>query len=284
MKRQFLYLLGISIASLILNGCYVNSHAQGTIVIPSESHSHTTIIRRYPTPPHAPAHGYRYYAYDHELQYNSGFGVYVVIDSPDMYFYDDHYIRYYGGHWQIRNRLQDVWRPAGKNDIPHKLRKARRLQRAEHHEHKHHGREERYEERRHYKRDHDNHAEREYGNGHDRHPKHGHHLRHNDHDLRYDSRAGAYVVEKRPGIYFYNNRYLRWNRGIWQSSNKLNGVWRPAKKQQVPGKLLKSTVRKKQKHTRKKQRHEGQQYEEYREHEERQERSHNRLQGIWQGN
>ena len=58
--------------------------------------------------------------------------------------------------------------------------------------------------------------------------------------MTYDSRVGAYVIVKQPDVYFYNNRYIRHQRGAWQTSNKLNGAWQPAKKNEVPDKLIKA--------------------------------------------
>lgn len=50
-------------------------------------------------PPHAPAHGYRAKQQGHELVYDSGLGVYVVVDLPNVYYYDGIYYRYDHDHW-----------------------------------------------------------------------------------------------------------------------------------------------------------------------------------------
>ncbi len=266
MKRNPVFIL-LSVLSLsTLSSCFQNAQMRGVLVIPTETHSHTTtVISRYEPPPFAPANGFRQHYYDRELQYDSGFGAYVVIGSPGLYFYDNHYIRYYDNRWQSTNRLQGVWRPAGNRDVPGKLR--------ERHARQHHAREHR-EESRHERHEakHERHEERREA------PRHGHRRHYQNHELSYDSRVGAYVIINQPGIYFYNKRYLRWNRGAWQSANKLNGTWRPAKKQYVPNDLMKRRHRNKRENTHEKKKH----YDDN--HEDRQHKQRNQLQDVWRGN
>ena len=75
-------------------------------------------------PPHAPAHGYRYKNPDgHELEYDSGLGVYIVVRVPDTYFANNLYIRLSSdGRWLVSASLDRGWRPAPGNEIPHKLK------------------------------------------------------------------------------------------------------------------------------------------------------------------
>jgi hypothetical protein len=64
----------------------------------------------YGPPPHAPAHGYRHkHRHGGELVYDSGLGVYVVIDLADHYYYDNHYYRYHQGGWQVSVRMSGPW-------------------------------------------------------------------------------------------------------------------------------------------------------------------------------
>ncbi|MCM2284472.1 MAG: hypothetical protein NDI81_06805 [Desulfobacula sp.] len=76
-------------------------------------------------PPHAPAHGYRHKHPDgHELEYDSGLGVYIVVRNPDTYFDNNLYIRMYSdGRWFVSASLDRGWRPASEDEIPYKLKK-----------------------------------------------------------------------------------------------------------------------------------------------------------------
>ncbi len=70
-------------------------------------------------PPHAPAHGYRHKHY-HDLMFDSGLGVYIVVGRPDYYFWDKRYYRYYDGYWQFSSKIDGRWyRDDGK--VPRKL-------------------------------------------------------------------------------------------------------------------------------------------------------------------
>jgi hypothetical protein len=75
-------------------------------------------------PPHAPAHGYRHKHPDgHELEYDSGLGVYIVVRVPDTYFGNNLYIRMSSdGRWLVSARLDRGWRLASGNEIPYKLK------------------------------------------------------------------------------------------------------------------------------------------------------------------
>ncbi|MBN4079249.1 hypothetical protein JYT26_01275 [Beggiatoa alba] len=230
MNRKHVYILLIALSLASLGGCY----GRGLLVIPAETHrySSTTIITHRGPPPHAPAHGYRYRHFDHDLRYDTGFGAYVVINSPGLYFYNDHYMRYYADSWQITNRLEGTWRPALGNDIPRKLKMAK------------HRDKDRYSKRHRRDNKHDNGHHREQHQA----PQHGHRRHHNGHDLSYDSDIGAYIIDKRPGLYYYNDRYFRQYRGSWQSTHKLNGTWRAANRKEVPRKLRKNRKDKHNKH------------------------------------
>lgn len=71
-------------------------------------------------PPHAPAHGYRHKHYKHDLVFDSGLGVYVVLDKLDHYFWNSHYFRYRDGEWQFATDLDGRWyRDDG--SVPRKL-------------------------------------------------------------------------------------------------------------------------------------------------------------------
>lgn len=61
-------------------------------------------------PSHAPAHGYRYKYHGHDLVYDSGLNVYVVVGQPGVYFYDGIYYRYARDHWYYTFDLNKNWR------------------------------------------------------------------------------------------------------------------------------------------------------------------------------
>ncbi|NOX90913.1 MAG: hypothetical protein GXP18_00245 [Gammaproteobacteria bacterium] len=230
MKRNRFFILGIAPFVGFLSGCYAGNLPHGTVIVPVGGLAPTTtVITHYEPPPHSPAHGYRHSYYNHRLQFDTGFGAYVVIGNPGLYFYNNYYMRFYSGGWQISNRLGNPWLPAHQNNIPHQLRKLHT--------------------QKHWRHDDDV--------RHDEAPRHGYRRHHQGHELSYDSHAGAYVIPKRPGIYFYNNRYLRHHRGRWQSTNKLHGAWRPAKKQHIPGTLMKIKHFKKDTHD-KREKHKNQ--------------------------
>jgi len=89
-----------------------------------------TLVKKsqgYGPPPHAPAHGYRYkHQHGVEMRYDSGLGVYVVIEIPDMYFNDGLYIRWSEkGYWEVGSYYKGPWRMALKNEVPYKLDKAK---------------------------------------------------------------------------------------------------------------------------------------------------------------
>jgi len=208
MKKTRFYTLSITLSFGLLSGCYAGAQTRATIVVPVESQPHTTtIVRRHAPPPHAPAHGYRYRHYDNDLQYDSGFGAYIVIGTPGLYFYGGNYMRRHNNRWQITGRLRNAWRPAGEHDIPLLLRNTR---------------------------------------PHNAAPRHGFRRTYQGHELSYDTGVGAYAIIDRPGVYFHNNRYLRRHNGVWQSSKKLNGGWLSATERHVPRKLKKAKHSKKQ--------------------------------------
>jgi hypothetical protein len=233
MSHPRIYHLLITCSLLPLSGCYADSALRAGVVVPVESHSAPVVVHRATPPPHAPAHGYQYQQHGNQLRFDASFGAYVIVNQPGLYFYNDRYMRYYNNGWQTTNRLEGVWAPARSSDIPHKLRKSRR-----------HAREERREERREYRRE----ERREHRGEYRETPRHGDRRRYNGHDMSFDSDIGAYAVNNRPGIYVHNNRYLRKQRGVWQSSNRLNGTWRRAENEQLPRKLKAIRKLRKEKH------------------------------------
>jgi hypothetical protein len=72
-------------------------------------HYHDPGYSRGGPPPHAPAHGYRHKQSNHDLVFDSGLGVYVVLGRPDYYFWDNRYYRYHDGHWQFSADVDGRW-------------------------------------------------------------------------------------------------------------------------------------------------------------------------------
>lgn len=76
-------------------------------------------------PPHAPAHGYRHKHNKHDMIYDSGVDVYVVVGWQDHYFDNGFYFRYHDGRWQISATLGSGWKDARQRDVPRKLYKSK---------------------------------------------------------------------------------------------------------------------------------------------------------------
>ena len=90
--------------------------------------SHPHHERGYGPPPHAPAHGYRHKqkranGADLELVFDSEMGVYVVVDIPDRYYWDGHYLRFEDGRWSASVDLDGGWESRSDDSLPPGLRK-----------------------------------------------------------------------------------------------------------------------------------------------------------------
>lgn len=77
-------------------------------------------------PPHVPAHGYRHkHQHGVELEYDSGLGLYIVVEMRGVYFHNGLYIRLSDGHWTVAAHFNGPWRAAAKGEVPSKLEKAK---------------------------------------------------------------------------------------------------------------------------------------------------------------
>lgn len=83
--------------TLLLGGCFPHIH-----------HDHDRGYDRGP-PAHAPAHGYRKKMHNHDMSFDSGLGVYVVVGSPGFYFWDDFYWRLRDGFWVRASAFDGPW-------------------------------------------------------------------------------------------------------------------------------------------------------------------------------
>lgn len=82
--------------------------------------------RGYGPPPHAPAHGHRHKQHGLELVYDSGRGVYVVLELPNHYFFEGRYYRILGNHWQVGIHIDGPWQSVSEKSLPPGLREGRK--------------------------------------------------------------------------------------------------------------------------------------------------------------
>jgi len=73
-------------------------------------------------PPHAPAHGYRHKYEGVELVYDSGRGVYVVVDFPLHFYFEGSYYRYHEPHWEVSVHVEGPWESISEEALPPGLR------------------------------------------------------------------------------------------------------------------------------------------------------------------
>ena len=78
--------------------------------------------RKHGPPPHAPAHGYRHKYQSVELVYDSGRGVYVVIDFPNHYYFKGHYYRLGEIQWEVGVSFEGPWKIISYEKLPKGLR------------------------------------------------------------------------------------------------------------------------------------------------------------------
>ena len=77
----------------------------------------------YAPPPRSPAPGYHQLYRGHDIRYDANLGVYVVLDLPNHYFYNDHYYRFHSGHWYYSRDLDEHWRRYDERKLPPGLAK-----------------------------------------------------------------------------------------------------------------------------------------------------------------
>ena len=73
-------------------------------------------------PPHAPAHGYRHKQHGVELVYDSGRGVYVVIDLPNHYYFKGRYYHRGEIQWEVGVHIDGPWEFISEDELPKGLR------------------------------------------------------------------------------------------------------------------------------------------------------------------
>lgn len=73
-------------------------------------------------PPHAPAHGYRHKQQGVEIVYDSGRGVYVVVDFPLHFYFEGRYYRFHEPRWEVGVHIDGPWESVSEKAIPPGLR------------------------------------------------------------------------------------------------------------------------------------------------------------------
>ena len=89
---------------------------------------HPVVVHESGPPPWAPAHGRRHKHPKHQgddakLVFDSGLGVYLVVDLPDHYFLEGRYFRHHKGGWLVSATLEGPWVVGKSKDLPPGLRK-----------------------------------------------------------------------------------------------------------------------------------------------------------------
>ena len=118
--KHLLIGLFTSILTLSMAGCGPRS---GGVIVHSDIRPAPRYVRPAP-PPRAPAHGYRHrHSSGVDVEFDSGLGVYFVIGYPGIYYYSDHYFRYYDGDWLFSFRYDGPWERAVPQRVPRGLLK-----------------------------------------------------------------------------------------------------------------------------------------------------------------
>ncbi len=60
-----------------------------------------------------------------DLEFDSGLGVYVVVDVAGVYFRNSRYFRLVGGRWEIAGNHIGPWQIALTHEVPSKLTKSK---------------------------------------------------------------------------------------------------------------------------------------------------------------
>ena len=112
-KSISLYVVVLVCATLMLVSCHRISIGAGS--------GHRRVYRHGP-PPHAPAHGYRHKQHGVELVYDSGRGVYVVVDLPNHYYFRGRYYRRGEIQWEAGVHIDGPWEFVSADALPKGLR------------------------------------------------------------------------------------------------------------------------------------------------------------------
>lgn len=111
--RRIAFTLGTIGVAALLSGCVQHYHGH-------PRRAPAVVVHKPGPPPHAPAHGYRHKHAHHgvDLVFDSGLGVYIVVNLTDHYYHDGHFFRLHDGVWQISAHLNHGWKHASKRLPP----------------------------------------------------------------------------------------------------------------------------------------------------------------------
>jgi hypothetical protein len=117
MKHKYSFLLAVALicASIVLVSC------RSATVRRTSSHEREHVYVQGP-PPHAPAHGYRHKQHGVELVYDSGRGVYIVVELPNYFYCKGYYYRRIENQWQIGVHVDGPWEVVSEKSLPPGLR------------------------------------------------------------------------------------------------------------------------------------------------------------------
>jgi len=115
MKHKYSFLLAVALtfSTLVFVSC------RSVTVRRSSGHKHGRVQG---PPPHAPAHGYRHKQHGVELVYDSGRGVYVVVELPNHFYFKGHYYRQRETQWEIGVHVDGPWEVVVEESLPKGLR------------------------------------------------------------------------------------------------------------------------------------------------------------------
>jgi hypothetical protein len=108
-KSAYLSFVVLVCAALMLVSC--NRFSIGT------GSGHRRVYKHGP-PPHAPAHGYRRKYQGVELVFDSGRGVYVVVEFPNHYYFKGRYYRLHEGQWEVSTSIDGEWEFVSEESLP----------------------------------------------------------------------------------------------------------------------------------------------------------------------
>ena len=113
MKSKLLSLFALALACATLTLVSCDSLTIGTGSRGKRGHG---------PPPHAPAHGHRHKQGGVELVFDSGRGVYVVVDFPNHYYHKGRYYRFREPHWEMGVHIDGPWESVSEVALPPGLR------------------------------------------------------------------------------------------------------------------------------------------------------------------
>ncbi len=115
MKRKYSFLLVVALtfSTLVFVSC------RSVRVRRTSSHKHGRVQG---PPPHAPAHGYRHKHQGVDLVYDSGHGVYVVVELPNHFYFKGQYYRQRETQWEIGVHVDGPWKVVVEESLPKGLR------------------------------------------------------------------------------------------------------------------------------------------------------------------